>query len=799
MQKVGKKISETQSPENVAFGTLTEAGPAELAGTPVSLPKIFGAATPTVASASSSADAAVNATLVINDTADHVINFNEASNVSFTVSGLNGGGAGTVTFADADHQVVVGVTGNGAYSADLSTLTDGAVTSLLSAADSAGHVTSATGNTVSLDTDSALNPTLTVNAANPAAVAFTVSGLESDYSGTVTFTDATGKADVVPIGSNGTYSANLSNLTNGTITYLMTVSDPAGNVINVDPPITLGPSGYADGALNAPAGTPQLPNLLNGYAAPPPWQVAGVNYAVGMPSGTSLKDPTIAANLPAGAGFNAANNLIYVWGTNVTLNGFDFSLHGGTGVYLTSSATGTVIENSNFAVGANLVTPISAVAGSGDLTVINNNFNGGGVAGNDPTGDLINYNGSGNFVAQYNYIHDSVQHGIDFGGANITPTVEYNLFVNMGMAAGSHPDPWYFYGAGINNGLFAFNTVYETQAVAAANWGIVLDGDTGVTLSNTIASNNTVISTGPSLSMSYVFGIVQSTGGTLTNNAIQNNYFDATGAFGVYYIPGNGNTFGTNSTVAGNVDLRTGVVAAGPSGTLSSPVPIPGAPSAPSAPAVPTIASFSTDSGTAGDHITNDNTLTLTGTAVANSTVNVFDGATPLGTATANASGAWSYTTGSLSNGTHNLTATDTVSGTTSTASTALSVTIDTTAPAAPSIVGNVVSSTNDVTLTGTAEANSTVKVYDGTTQLGTTTANGSGAWSLAKAALPAGNHSFTATATDAAGNTGGASAVLNLTLATPPVNLVANGSFETGDFTGWTLGGNFTGRADLY
>ena len=36
------------------------------------------------------------------------------------------------------------------------------------------------------------------------------------------------------------------------------------------------------------------------------------------------------------------------------------------------------------------------------------------------------------------------------------------------------------------------------------------------------------------------------------------------------------------------------------------------------APSAPTIASFSTDSGTVGDHITNDNTLTLTGTAEAN-------------------------------------------------------------------------------------------------------------------------------------------------------------------------------------
>ena len=50
------------------------------------------------------------------------------------------------------------------------------------------------------------------------------------------------------------------------------------------------------------------------------------------------------------------------------------------------------------------------------------------------------------------------------------------------------------------------------------------------------------------------------------------------------------------------------------------------------APVAPTIVSFSTDSGVVGDHITNDNTLTLTGSAEANSTVKVYDGATLLGT-----------------------------------------------------------------------------------------------------------------------------------------------------------------------
>ena len=208
------------------------------------------------------------------------------------------------------------------------------------------------------------------------------------------------------------------------------------------------------------------------------------------------------------------------------------------------------------------------------------------------------------------------------------------------------------------------------------------------------------------------------------------------------------------------------------------------------APVAPSIASFSTDSGTVGDGITNDNTLTLTGTAEANSTVKVFDGATLLGSVTADGTGAWTYTTAALANGAHSLTATATdAAGNTGAASAALSVTIDTTAPVAPSItsfstdsgtVGDDITNDNTLTLTGTAEANSTVKVYDGATLLGSATANGTGAWSFTTAALANGAHSLTATATDAAGNTGVASAALSVTIDTTAPVAPSIASFST-------------------
>ncbi len=102
------------------------------------------------------------------------------------------------------------------------------------------------------------------------------------------------------------------------------------------------------------------------------------------------------------------------------------------------------------------------------------------------------------------------------------------------------------------------------------------------------------------------------------------------------------------------------------------------------------------------------------------------------GSATANGTGAWSFTTGTLNDGAHNLTATATdVAGNTGPASSALAVTIDTGAPVAPAITsfsndsgvaGDHVTNDNTLSLTGTAEAGATVKVYDGATLLGSAT-----------------------------------------------------------------------------
>jgi hypothetical protein len=210
-------------------------------------------------------------------------------------------------------------------------------------------------------------------------------------------------------------------------------------------------------------------------------------------------------------------------------------------------------------------------------------------------------------------------------------------------------------------------------------------------------------------------------------------------------------------------------------------------------PAAPKIVSFSPDDGVVGDHITNDSAPTLNGTASANSTVTVYDGTTKVGTAMVNESGQWTLSTTALSDGTHNLTATDTdLSGHTSTSSLAFAVTIDTHAPSAPTLAaysqaGATVTGTttlNDLVLKGTAEAASTIDVFDGGKQIGTATANGAGAWSYDTGHLANGNHSFTAVAIDSAGNISSASMAMSEAVTTPPP-VIASTSGNTSLGTG--------------
>ena len=185
---------------------------------------------------------------------------------------------------------------------------------------------------------------------------------------------------------------------------------------------------------------------------------------------------------------------------------------------------------------------------------------------------------------------------------------------------------------------------------------------------------------------------------------------------------------------------------------------------------VPTVGGLTTPTDTGSSHsdgITNDVTPTVTGTAQSSSTVTVWVDGSSVGTTTADGSGQWSYNlSGGVAEGTHNITATATIGGVSSGFSTGYQLVIDTSTPASPlntalaissdtgSSHSDGITSNNQPTLTGTAEANSLVTVYIDGEAVGTTTADESGAWSYSlSTVLSDGNHSLRTTATDAAGN----------------------------------------------
>ncbi|WP_149998724.1 Ig-like domain-containing protein, partial [Klebsiella pneumoniae] len=76
---------------------------------------------------------------------------------------------------------------------------------------------------------------------------------------------------------------------------------------------------------------------------------------------------------------------------------------------------------------------------------------------------------------------------------------------------------------------------------------------------------------------------------------------------------------------------------------------------------------------------------------------------------------------------------------------------------------------TNDATpaLSGTAEAGSTVTIYDGSTVLGTVVADEDGHWRFTPDPLGEGEHRLSTTVTDVAGNTSGHSPDFVLTVDT--------------------------------
>ncbi|MEW4955125.1 Ig-like domain-containing protein, partial [Enterobacter cloacae subsp. cloacae] len=341
----------------------------------------------------------------------------------------------------------------------------------------------------------------------------------------------------------------------------------------------------------------------------------------------------------------------------------------------------------------------------------------------------------------------------------------YNIRINASDAAGN---------VSANSPVFVFTV--DTAGPSAPVVTSVIDDVGPVT--GTLTSGNSTNDTKPTFNGTGEVGstvhiiVDGSEIGTAVVNA-QGNWT---------FTPGTALTEGPHAITFNATD------AAGNTGSTSAPINLTVDTSAPTAPSILTASDNvgSVQTPLSSGQSTDDTTPTLSGTAAANATITVYQDGQQVGTAQADGSGAWSFTPSTaLANGSHtwSVTATD-AAGNVSPASPDFTLVVDTTAPNAPvisqavddvgTITGPVSSgqSTDDTIprLVGTSEPFATVNIYEGTTLVGTGTADASGNWSiLLTTTLATGPHSFTAQATDAAGNTSAPSATFNLTIDTTP------------------------------
>ncbi|MCO2524676.1 BapA prefix-like domain-containing protein [Pseudomonas aeruginosa] len=313
------------------------------------------------------------------------------------------------------------------------------------------------------------------------------------------------------------------------------------------------------------------------------------------------------------------------------------------------------------------------------------------------------------------------------------------------------------------------NPIGQTTADGSGNWsftpGSQLPNGTVVNVTASDAAGNTSLpaTTTVDSSLPSIPQVDPSNGSVISGTADAGNT--------IIITDGNGNPIGqVTADGSGNWSFTPGIPL--PDGTVVNVVAR--SPSnVDSAPAVITVDGVAP----AAPVIDPSNGSVIAGTAEAGATVILTDGGgNPIGQATADGSGNWTFTPSTpLANGTViNAVAQDPAGNTSGPAS----VTVDAIAPPAP-----VIDPSNGVVISGTAEAGATVILTDGNgNPIGQVTADGSGNWAFTPATPLANGTVINALAQDAAGNTSGpASTTVDSVAPATPVIDPSNGSVIAG------------------
>ena len=313
------------------------------------------------------------------------------------------------------------------------------------------------------------------------------------------------------------------------------------------------------------------------------------------------------------------------------------------------------------------------------------------------------------------------------------------------------------------------NPIGQTTADGSGNWsftpGSQLPNGTVVNVTASDAAGNTSppATTTVDSSLPSIPQVDPSNGSVISGTADAGNT--------IIITDGNGNPIGqVTADGSGNWSFTPGIPL--PDGTVVNVVAR--SPSnVDSAPAVITVDGVAP----AAPVLDPSNGTVISGTAEAGATVILTDGGgNPIGQATADGSGNWSFTPGTpLANGSViNAVAQDAAGNT----SGPVSTTVDAVAPATP-----VIDPSNGVELSGTAEPGVRVILTDGNgNPIGQTLADGSGNWSFTPGTPLANGTVVNAVAQDPAGNTSGpASTTVDTVAPATPVINASNGSVITG------------------
>ena len=289
----------------------------------------------------------------------------------------------------------------------------------------------------------------------------------------------------------------------------------------------------------APGG--QHPALLAGYALRPPWKVAGVDYAVGVPATATLTDWRLLSG--PGITVNTTNMPPYVRvddTSNVVISGVDFSLHGGAEVFFVNSPN-PMVTSSNFG-GTNLTTVsafvIYADRNSPGLTVSYTTIDGAGAGSGSA---LVGAAGAGTTTLTYNWLKHFPQRVLAMTPqAPYSVVYKYNLIEQGAMERGAHLNYLEFGTNGTSSSVdVEYNTSYQTRQVSAGEGYQFYSFGTGQVRNVTYAYNVMIAAapgTGlpvptPLLSMS----VLVHGGGSQNAGIAHDNYIDRTAAYFWFY------------------------------------------------------------------------------------------------------------------------------------------------------------------------------------------------------------------------------------------------------------------------